>query len=32
MAARLMQLSEEITADFLVDQQLPTPKNLLDER
>jgi NAD(P)-dependent dehydrogenase (short-subunit alcohol dehydrogenase family) len=32
MAARLVQISEEISADYLVAQQLPNKKNLLDKR
>jgi len=32
MSERLLQMSEEITADFLVDQKEPTKENLLDDR
>lgn len=32
MSERLLQVSEEITADFLVDQKVPTKENLLDDR
>jgi WW domain-containing oxidoreductase len=32
MSERLLQVSEEITADFLVDQKTPTKENLLDDR
>ena len=32
MAEKLVQVSEEITADYLVAQQIPNKKNLVDER
>jgi NAD(P)-dependent dehydrogenase (short-subunit alcohol dehydrogenase family) len=32
MSERLVQISEEITADYLVDQKQPTRENLLDDR
>jgi NAD(P)-dependent dehydrogenase (short-subunit alcohol dehydrogenase family) len=32
MAARLVQVSEEMTADYLVAQQLPNKKNLVEKR
>ena len=32
MAEKLMQVSEEITAAYLVEQQAPTRENLLDDR
>lgn len=32
MSEKLVQVSEEITADFLVDQKYPTKESLLDDR
>jgi NAD(P)-dependent dehydrogenase (short-subunit alcohol dehydrogenase family) len=32
MSEKLVQVSEEITADFLVDQKYPTEESLLDDR
>lgn len=32
MSEKLVQVSEEITADFLVDQKAPTRENLMDDR
>ena len=32
MSERLLQVSEDITADYLVDQKQPTKENLLDDR